>query len=89
MIKLQKLAEYQVSDENMKNREEWILELRRQNTNFEQCDLTDEAGFSVRLFRQSFELSKRGTLARDVVSDDRYVNISIADEAAKISTRTG
>ncbi|KAI7855983.1 hypothetical protein BDC45DRAFT_567498 [Circinella umbellata] len=59
----------------------WVLELRRQNIDFERCICIVKSEFNSHSER-SFGQSKRGTHAKMVVLNNRVVNISILGAVA-------
>ena len=57
-------------------RAQWVLNIEKENIDFESCVFKDEAGFNFHMQR-TFSRSKCGTPAKAVVSNNRGVNVTI------------
>ncbi|KAG2216845.1 hypothetical protein INT45_013989 [Circinella minor] len=76
MKKLKKVTAYRNLLETIKKKMNWVFNMDKENINYDEYNFIDEAGFNLHL-RRTFGRSKKGQPAKEGVSNNRGVNVSI------------
>lgn len=78
MKKLETISGARNSQKTIAVRMKWVLNIEKENIDFENCVSIDESGFNFHIQR-TFGQSRRGLPAKAVVSSDRGVNATILE----------